>query len=228
VNGPRPASVRAAHAAWACGVIAFACAGSPARADDAWAPATTRLSIEALSGSAMPDAALADYQWATLPRAAWGAQALAVRGPVEAGLRLWRTRTQQDNDLPGGTLSNTVHLTSLEAVARARLVRALGVDVMGSTSVGRLRVAWDPDRVMVDAGGTPVEVRFEPVNEWIAGAGFALTRPVAPGWRAGVELERRVFRMNTAHRNGSTIEYRRETFGDWNARVALAWQYGTR
>lgn len=220
--------IRAAHKPAAVAAIAWAlaCAWSPAHAGEV-TPAT-RFSIAALSGSAMPDSKLADYQWAIRPQAAWGAEALAARGALQAGLRLWRTQTRQSNDLPGGTLVNDVRLTSVDALLRTRLVRALGVDVMGSTSIGRLHVGWDPDRVEFDAGGTPIEVRFAPVSEWIAGAGIALARDVAPGWRAGVEFERRTFRMDTAHRNGSSIEYRRETFGDWNARFALAWQYGTR
>lgn len=227
----RSRHLRGAFAPCALGAIAIACAAGPARAADEPAAAgpAARFSIGALSGSAMPDPALADYPWTTLPRAAWGAQALAGRGPLEAGLRLWRTQTRQESALPGGTLTSAVRLTSVEVVGRVRMWRVLGADVMGSTSVGRLRIGWDPDRVEIDTGGgAPIEVRFEPVSEWIAGAGLALSRPVAAGWNAGLELDHRVFRMDTAHRNGSTIEYRRETFGDWNARAALAWQYGTR
>lgn len=215
----------------ALGAIALACAAEPARAANGSAAADRAawVSIGALSGSAMPDAALANYQWTTLPRAAWGAQALAGRGPLAAGLRLWRTQTRQENVLPGGTLTSTVHLTSVEAVGRVRMWRVLGTDVLGSTGVGWLRIGWDPNRLEIDTGGgAPIEVRFEPVNEWIAGAGLAFSRPVAAGWSAGLELDRRVFRMDTAHRNGSTIEYRRGTFGDWNARFALAWQYAIR
>lgn len=188
-----------------------------------------RVSLGALSGSVLPDAALADYQWATLPRAAWGAQALAGRGPFEAGLRLWRTQTTQTAALPGATLSSAVHLTSLEAVSRVRLVRWLGTDLLGTAAAGRMRIDWDPDRVEFDAGGgTPVEVRFAPVDEWVLGAGLAVRRPLTAATSVGFEVERRGYRMDTAHRNGSTIEYRRETFGDWSARFELAWQSGPR
>lgn len=77
-----------AFAPWGA-ALALACATAPARAgeppagDSAW-----RFSLGALSGSVVPDAALAGYQWAVLPRAAWGAQTLAGRGPFEGGLRL--------------------------------------------------------------------------------------------------------------------------------------------
>jgi hypothetical protein len=32
--------------------------------------------------------------------------------------------------------------------------------------------------------------------------------------------------MDTAHRNGAAIEYGRQRFGEWNARIELAWAYG--
>jgi len=61
------------------------------------------------------------------------------------------------------------------------------------------------------------------VNEWIGGAGVALRRPFRGPWAAGVELDHRLFALDTAHRNGSVIEYKRQTFGDWSARLELAW-----
>jgi hypothetical protein len=77
--------------------------------------------------------------------------------------------------------------------------------------------------VTIDTGGPePVNVTFRPIDEWIAGGGMAFTRPLSAGWSAGLEIDRRVFRMDTAHRNGSVIEYRRDTFGDWSARVEIA------
>jgi hypothetical protein len=182
-----------------------------------------------LSGSSKPDGALADYQWSTSPRAAWGAQALAGRGPVAAGLRFWRSNTTQENPLPAGTFVSTVRWTSLELVTRARVASFLGLEVLGSASVGRLRLAYTPDRLTIDTGGSgPVEVLFDPIDEWIAGGGVAFTRAVAESWSAGLEIDRRVFRMNTAHRSGDTIEYRRDAFGDWSARLEFAWRHGPR
>ena len=225
-----PGQKRDAHAPWAAAALALACAAGPAWAGDAEPAAPAwRYSLGVLSGSVLPDRTLADYQWATLPRAAWGVQALAGRGPLEGGLRFWRTQTTQTSALPGGTLTSSVHLTSLEAVGRVRLAQVLGAGVMGGASAGRMRIDWDPDRVEIDTGGgAPVEVRFEPVDEWVLGAGLAVRRPLTASVSAGLEVERRAYRMNTAHRNGSTIEYRRDTFGDWNARVELAWNYGPR
>ena len=200
--------------------VALLAAPVPAHALDA---APVRLSIGVLGGSSKPDAGLADYQWETLPRAAWGAQALAGRGGFEAGMRLWRSATTQRHALPAGDEVSTVHWTSVEALGRMRLASLWGVDVLGSMSAGWLRLSYAPERMTIDAGGgVPVEVVFAPIDEWIAGAGMAFTRPLAGGWSAGLEVDRRAFRMDTAHRNGGTIEYRRDTFGDWSARFEIA------
>jgi hypothetical protein len=43
-----------------------------------------------------------------------------------------------------------------------------------------------------------------------------------------MEVERRYFALDTAHRNGATIEYSRQSFGDWSARLELAMVYGLR
>lgn len=221
--------IRRAGAAWllaalcACPAAAHAAPFGGAGTDRPW------FSIGVLSGTSKPDAGLADYQWNTAPRAAWGAQALAGRGPVATGLRFWRSETTQDNALPAETLVSKIGWTSLEWVTRARVAAVLGVTVYGSASVGRLHLAYDPDRVTIDTGGSgPVEVEFAPIDEWIAGGGVALTRAVTEDWHAGLEIDHRVFRMDTAHRSGDAIEYRRDTFGDWSARFELAWRYGTR
>ncbi len=222
--------LRSRHRLVALALAALVSGAGPARAADGVpAPDPGRwCSIGVLSGSSMPDAALANYQWHVLPRTAWGAEALAGRGALAAGLRFWRTQTTQTSELPSGTFTSAVHLTSLEAVGRVRLARALGVDVMGATSLGRVRVAWDPDQISIDTGSGPIEATFAPVNEWIAGAGVAFSRPLVAGWSAGLDLDRRFFRMDTAHRNGNAIEYRRDTFGDWSARFELARHYGPR
>ena len=49
---------------------------------------------------------------------------------------------------------------------------------------------------------------------------------IARDWVTGVQVDYRVFSLETAHRNGDAIETGRESFGDWSARLAIAWQYG--
>jgi hypothetical protein len=54
-------------------------------------------------------------------------------------------------------------------------------------------------------------------------------RHALPGpWSTGLEVERRVFGLDTAHRNGSVIEERRETFGEWSVRLEVARWFGRR
>jgi hypothetical protein len=194
----------------------------PSRASGTW------LSTGVLTGSTAPNSRLSDYQWDVQPHAAWGAQALAGHGRFSAGLRGWSAGCVQNVSVPGNTVSPRVRWTSLEAVGRVRLVSALGVDALATAGGGRMRLSWDPDRLTVDAGGVPVVVAFHPVDEWIGGGGLALTRPIGSGLRLGMEVERRYFALDTAHRNGATIEYARQSFGDWSARLELAMVYGLR
>jgi hypothetical protein len=199
---------------WAGAALALL-AAAPAAA------APLRLSAAALGGSAQPVAALADYQWDVRPQVAWGAQLEAGTGPFALGLRLWRGRTTQSlgDTGAGGT---TVNATSLELVGRARVAAWRGVALEALASGGRLGLGWDPDRVTVAAGGTPIEVSFAPVHEWVAGAGLAVRAPLARDWSMGLEWERRTYALDTAHRSGSAIVLGRDRFGDWNARLALA------
>lgn len=192
----------------------------PAYAGPEW------VSFGVLAGAALPDARFADYQWDVSARPAMGAESLAGFGALETGLRLWTAETTQSLGSTGAASPN-VRWTSAELLGRARIADVLGARVLGTLSAGRLFLGYSPDRVTFDPGtGSPITVAFEPVHEWIGGAGVAVQRPLAGAYVAGLQLERRFFAMDTAHRNGSTIETRRETFGDWSARVALTWRHG--
>lgn len=201
-------------------VAAFACAlaAGPVHAGSgAW------ISTGVLAGSTRFDAHLADYQWDLSPRAAWGAEVLAGVGRVSAGARVWRAGAQQElalADVPNPDVS----ATSLELVARARVASPLGVDVNVAGSAGRLAFGWSPDRLVLPAsgGGAPIEVVLAPVHEWTGTAGLALERAIAGPWRAGLQVERRVFGLDTAHRAGTTVVRERESFGEWSARFSLA------
>jgi hypothetical protein len=184
-------------------------------------------SLGALGGSTQPDARFADYQWSVSPRLAWGGQALAGRGPFATGLRLWRSGNTQTLGLSGVT-DPSVHLTSLEAVGQGRLATWWGTELLGLGSVGRMHVGYDPDQLTVPSGGGPVVVDFRPVNTWIAGGGVALRRSIAEPWTVGLEVDHRVFQLDTAHRSGSTIENGRQSFHEWSARLELAWRHAIR
>jgi len=169
---------------------------------------------------------LADYQWDTTPRAAWGFQALGGAGRFATGLRLWSTRTRQTIDASQGS-SVAVQATTWELVGRGRLGTVWSTQVLATASAGLLHLGYTPDRITLASygGGTPIVVDLEPMNEWIAGGGLAFRRSLARTWTAGLEVEHRIFGLDTAHRNGDAIEVGRESFDDWSARFEFAWAY---
>lgn len=187
-------------------------------------------SVGILGGTTRPDPAFADYQWDTRPRMAWGAEMLVGSGPVAGGARVWRTGTTQVVDPSGPAASTTVHVTTWDLVGQGRLATVWGTEVLAMASAGVAALGYDPDRVTVATGGTggSVTVDLEPITEWNAAAGFALRRPVGHRWSAGLEVDHRVFRMDTAHRSGNQIAIERRGFGDWSARLGLAWLVGRR
>lgn len=183
------------------------------------------VALSLLGGTAQPATRLADYQWDVHPHAGWGAQALVGLGGWSVGPRLWRSGTTQALGL-AGTPDPHVSTTSLDLVARARLARWRTVDCLALASGGWLAIRYRPDRLALDTGGGPVEVALGPVDSWIAGVGLALRAPVAGGWAVGVETERRLYAIDTAHRSGSAVTFGRETFGDWHMRFELGRAWG--
>ena len=177
-----------------------------------------------LGGSTVVDDRLRNYSWDTRPHAAWGAQVLAGRGRVALGTRVWRSRTVQVLELPAGTQSPAVRSTTLELLARTRVASPLGTQLWAGASAGRLHIDYQPDRVLVSSGpGGEVVADLLPVREWIAGAGLSLQLPLLARWSAGVDLDRQFFSLDTAHRSGAVVVDRREAFGDWSARLEIAW-----
>jgi hypothetical protein len=71
-------------------------------------------------------------------------------------------------------------------------------------------------------GAEPLTVALAPVDTWISGAGLGARRGIGGRWSLGVEVERRFFGLETVHRSGGTVVERRESFGDWSARLELA------
>ena len=213
----REARRRAARAV-VLAALAAACSAAPAAAD-AW------VSLGLLGGSTQPPAQMADYQWDTRPQAGCGAQALLGRGAWGGGLRLWSTATTQDLGVAGAA---DVRRTSLELVARRRLASLFGIECSAIAGGGLLFLSWDPDRVTVQTPGGPVDVGLEPVLEWIGGGGVALRRPVGGALIAGLEVDHRFFALDAAHREGASIVETRDSFGEWSARLELAWMLGRR
>lgn len=182
-----------------------------------------------LTGSAKPDDHLADYQWDTSAQLAYGGRAMLGRGPFAVGIGTWRTATTQSTGFAGAGNNPTVHATSWELLGEGRLLTVWGLDLLASASAGWLHLGYEPDEMSIDPGtGTPVVVKFEAVNEWIGGGGLGLRHRLGSNWALGLSAEHRWFGLDTAHRNGSVIVEQRETFGEWSARVEMAWLHVSR
>lgn len=180
-----------------------------------------RISLGLLAGPTLPDPSLSDYHWRMTPRMGWGAETWVGFGRYAGGIRLWTTSTPQEIGASGAPASTTVTRTSLELVGRATLAHVAGLEFFASAGAGRVHLGYHPDRVSIPSPGGPVDVTFAAIDEWIGGGGLGLSRPLAHGWDAGLELEHRIFTLDTAHRAGTTVVSERSTFGDWSARLAL-------
>jgi hypothetical protein len=224
MKGSRPPKRRAGIAAMpaALGLAAgLACIVPGAAHAAVTVPPGAWLSAGVLTGSTVPDAALADYQWQVAPGFAYGAQVRAGAGAWSTGLRWWSAETTQDLGV-SGTPSPTVRWSTLEVVGRARLFSMWGQSLSVTGGGGWLHLGYHPDHVTLAVPGNPVEVAFAPVDTWILGTGLALERPIHREWSVGLEVDRRFFALDTAHRNGNAIEIARESFGDWSARLEVA------
>ncbi len=147
------------------------------------------------------------------------------RGRYGAGLRVWRSETTQALGLADVPQDPVVRSTRWELVGGWRLAHAGATSLSLTTGLGRLRVAYAPDRIETDpySLGTPAVLDLAPLSAWIGGFGFAARRPIASHWTTGLELEQRLYGWDADHRSGDTIVTRRERFGEWSARLELAW-----
>jgi hypothetical protein len=224
--GPRMPSLATGMAAALLALVRThpARAGEAAGSDVARAAETRgghRVSLGLLAGPTLPDPSLSDYQWRMTPRIGWGAESFAGIGRYAAGIRVWSTSTPQELGLPGAPAATTVTRTSFELVGRATLAHLAGWEWTASASAGRVHLGYRPDHVSISTAGGPIDVSFAPLDEWIGGGGIGLRRPLAGSWSAGLDLEHRIFALDTAHRAGTTVVSERSTFGDWSARLAL-------
>jgi hypothetical protein len=194
-------------------------AAVPAAAGDSW------VSIGVLAGATRPDTDLANYRWDVGGHGAYGVQALVGRGRWGTGLRWSRWSTSQSTGLLGVEAAPTVRLTSWQLLGQVHAVSLVGVRVLGSASVGRVHMGYDPDQLILQVEGVsePVVVDFTPIDEWIVGLGLAVERSLYSSLSLGAELERTYFSLETAHRSGGVIEENRELFGNWNLRLRLSW-----
>jgi hypothetical protein len=154
----------------------------------------------------------------------WGLDARLAADRAGFGVRVWRTRTTQSTGIPGESSASDVKLTGTEAVGKFRVANLAGVHFLASASVGTLHLGWSPDRVTLPplGAGDPIEVRFDPVTEWIGGVGMTAQRQLFGGFDLALGIERSWFQLDTAHRAGTEIVTGRDTFGNWMVRAQLS------
>jgi hypothetical protein len=189
------------------------------------APPRLRLSVGSRVGTTLLDPALADFRWDVRGAATWGLETTAGRGRWAAGVRLWRTHTTQAVGIPGEERAPRVRLTSLAAVGRVTLLRWWGTQTAVTAHVGRLHLGYDPDHLELTpfGGGGPLDVSYDPIDEWIAGAGLRIAREIAGGLALGLHAERSTFALTTLHRVGAGIEEQRDRFGNWAFGLDVSW-----
>jgi hypothetical protein len=220
----------------AAGVLALASLPRAAAADDAPPlasaaapsdPAPARgpawFALGLLAGGTLPDSKLADYQWNTSARPSWGAEALAGRGPLSLGARLWSTQTTQQIDLPGASVEPQVRLTRVELVGMGRVATLAGTGLLLSGDLGRLHIGYHPDQVTIPVAGpgVPIVAQFSAIDEWTGGGGVAIQRGLGARWILGLGVEHDFFGLDTAHRSGAAVVYGRESLGDWSAHLEV-------
>lgn len=171
------------------------------------------------------DADLADYRWDTRPASLWGGRVLAGQGPLALGLCGWRAATTQSTGLPGEATAPRVALTTLAAVGLARVASPLGCELWLGGQAGRLHADWEPGELVVDQGGEAVTVRFVDVDEWSLGVAAEIRRRLGRDLSLSLQAERSSWSLDTAHRVGDAIEYRRDRFANWTARLQVAWRW---
>lgn len=203
--------------------VALACLAPVAGAS----PGRPAWSLGLSCGTTRFDAHLADYRWNLAPRPAWGAQAGVARGRLGLALRASVSAATQHVDAAASPPEAAVRATTLDLAAEAEVARPLGFGLLARASGGRLALAYAPDRVEMNAGGSATTVELPPLRAWSWGAGAALRRALGPGWTATLAVERQAFALDTAHRAGPSVSYARESFGNWNGRLELARLIGT-
>jgi hypothetical protein len=185
----------------------------------------TWLEAGPLAGGLGLDGDLADYRWDTRPAPLWGGRVLAGRGPLAVGVNGWTAHTTQETGLPGAPVTPRVALTTVAAIGLVRAASPAGCELWLGAQAGRLHAGWEPDELVVEGAGDPVTVTFAGVDTWCLGPALELRRQLAPALQVSLQAERSSWSLETAHRAGQDIEYRRDHFANWTARLQVAWRW---
>jgi len=177
-----------------------------------------RAELAALGGVVQPDPELADFQWDATARPALAVEATAGTGFAAGGLRVSSWSTVQES------ADARVRVDALELRARVRAFRAGRLSCLGLLGLGRVRVGYRPDTVLVEnPGGDPIPVSLDPVHAWTFGFGVALEHPLSRRLVAGAELERSAFSLDAAHRDGEAIVVESTSFESLLVRLRLSY-----
>ncbi|HKW12977.1 MAG TPA: hypothetical protein VJS69_00685 [Candidatus Krumholzibacteria bacterium] len=202
-------------------LAAMQAGGARAQSGDDAPQAAWRISIAPVIGAMLFDPHLADYRWDTSVALQPGLRLGVHHARYSAALRTSWSATEQSTGLIGETEAPRVHLTQLDLALEGRIATLAGVELWGSGHGGRMFLGYEPDQMTVDAGGSPVTVSFNAINEWCYGAGLAFRRDVARHLALGLQLDGTGFQLDTAHRSGSEIIESREGFMNWSLSLAL-------
>ena len=202
-------------------IVALCARGVCAQTSEEAAPASWRLCIAPAVGALLFDSHLADYRWDTSLAVQPGLRIGVHHARYAAALRTSWSSTEQSTGLIGESTTPRVHMTQLDLALEGRLATVKNVELWGSGHGGRMFLGYQPDQMTVDAGGSPLTVNFDPIDEWCYGFGIALRRDLARHLALGLQLDGTGFHLDTAHRSGSEIVESREGFVNWSLSLAL-------
>jgi len=205
----------------AAALLGAVCAGNARAQSEFDLPASWRIAIAPTIGVLMLDSHLADYRWDTSPAVQPGLRIGVHHSRYAAALRTSWSSTEQSTGLLGETTTPRVHLTQLDLSLEGRLATFQRIEVWGSCHGGRMFLGYEPDQMMVDAGGSPVTVSFDAIDEWCYGFGAALRRDIARHLALGLQVDGTGFQLDTAHRSGNEIVESREGFVNWSVSLSL-------
>lgn len=169
----------------------------------------------------MLDSHLADYRWDTSVSVQPGLRIGVHHSRYSAALRTAWSATDQPTGIIGETTVPRVHMTQLDLAFEGRITSFASVELWGSAHGGRMFLGYEPEQMTVDAGGSPLTVSFDPIDEWCYGAGIAFRRDLARHLALGLQLDGTGFQLDTSHRNGSEIVESRESFINWSLSLAI-------
>ena len=210
-----------ARAGICAALLLAACAGVSRGQSESDTPASWRISIAPTVGALLFDSHLADYRWDTSLSVQPGLRIGVHHARYSAALRTSWAATEQSTGLLDEATVPRVHMTQLDLALEGRIATLGSVELWGSAHGGRMFLGYEPDHMTVDAGGSPVTVSFDPIDEWCYGGGIAFRRDLARHLALGLQLDGTGFQLDTAHRNGSEIVASREGFVNWSLSVAL-------